>query len=216
VYADLDFEALQNHETLLDGRHVVLAAMEDESAADQQAVPNAWMASTRHHPFWLFAVAQVIKAASAPEERRARRPAAAALPDARPCARAPSEARRRGGQVGRHRGDDRPHLAVQGCVSVPRGRRPGGLNFEPQPDLPGELARDGDGPAGRGERRAQRVQPRARQLRRGGLQGPVPQRVRADLLDGVLEAARLREVAGGRAFRALGCECFVPAPSRMQ
>jgi len=43
VYADLDFEALQNHETLLDGRHVVLAAMEDESAADQQAVPNAWM-----------------------------------------------------------------------------------------------------------------------------------------------------------------------------
>ena len=94
VYADLDFEALQNPQPLLDGRHVVLAAMEDESATDQQAVPNAWMASTRHHPFWLFAVAQVIKAASAPEERRARRPAAAALPDARP---APGRRPRRGG-----------------------------------------------------------------------------------------------------------------------
>ncbi|KAK9834869.1 hypothetical protein WJX81_004897 [Elliptochloris bilobata] len=65
VYADLDFEALKNVEPLLADRHVLLAAVtkEDSSRHETQPIPNAWMASVRHHPFWLFALQTIIKAA---------------------------------------------------------------------------------------------------------------------------------------------------------
>ena len=76
MYADLDFEALRSLEPLLLGEQLVLAAM----TADldwHQSIPNAWMASARRHPFWLFTLAAIIRAAGANDtERRAH----AALP----------------------------------------------------------------------------------------------------------------------------------------
>ena len=59
MYADLDFEALRNLEPLLEGRHAVLGAM-TANATDPHSVPNAWMASERRHPFWLFVLRQII------------------------------------------------------------------------------------------------------------------------------------------------------------
>jgi len=64
VYADMDFEALRSLGPLLDGQQLLLAAMSADAGWDQ-AIPNAWMASAPRHPFWLFTLAQVIKAAGA-------------------------------------------------------------------------------------------------------------------------------------------------------
>ncbi|KAK9834860.1 hypothetical protein WJX81_004486 [Elliptochloris bilobata] len=71
MYADLDFEALRNVEPLLPGQQVLLGSMMTgmdacraaEWAMCDHAIPNAWMASVRGHPFWLFALQQIIKAA---------------------------------------------------------------------------------------------------------------------------------------------------------
>ena len=71
MYADLDFEALRNVEPLLPGRQVLLGSMMTgmdscrgaEWGMCNHAIPNAWMASVRGHPFWLFALHQIIKAA---------------------------------------------------------------------------------------------------------------------------------------------------------
>ena len=43
------------------GQQVVLAEMTDEDW--DQAIPNAWLASEKGHPFWLFCIQQIIKAA---------------------------------------------------------------------------------------------------------------------------------------------------------
>ncbi len=61
MYADLDFESLRNLEDVLAGQQVVLAEMTDEDW--DQAIPNAWLASEKGHPFWLFCIQQIIKAA---------------------------------------------------------------------------------------------------------------------------------------------------------
>ncbi|KAK9825165.1 hypothetical protein WJX81_000314 [Elliptochloris bilobata] len=62
VYADLDFEALRDLGPLLAEQQLVLAAMSDDQSWDQ-SIPNAWLASARRHPFWLFTLAQILKAA---------------------------------------------------------------------------------------------------------------------------------------------------------
>ncbi len=77
VYADLDFEALRNLEPLLEGHTgAVLAAMDGDRDFDH-SVPNAWLASSRHHPFWLFVLQTIIRTAGKGDmSRRARaRPA---------------------------------------------------------------------------------------------------------------------------------------------
>ena len=69
MYADLDFEALRSLEPLLQGEQLVLAAM----TADldwHQSIPNAWMASARRHPFWLFTLAEIIRAVGANDTER--------------------------------------------------------------------------------------------------------------------------------------------------
>eukprot|EP00884_Botryococcus_braunii_P009066 jgi/Botrbrau1/18160/Bobra.53_1s0030.1 len=63
VYADLDFESLRQLDDLLVGHKAVIAAMVDEDW--DQAIPNAWMAGVKGHPFWLFCLHQIIKMAGA-------------------------------------------------------------------------------------------------------------------------------------------------------
>lgn len=56
VYADLDFESLKNLEPLLkDKRGVVVAQMGTRNTFGHR-IPNAWMASTPGHPFWMYCV----------------------------------------------------------------------------------------------------------------------------------------------------------------
>ena len=72
VYADLDFESLRNLEPLLRGRQVLLAAMTAE-AGFVHNIPNAWMASVRRHPFWLFVLQEITRTVGAGDfTRRAR------------------------------------------------------------------------------------------------------------------------------------------------
>lgn len=61
MYADLDFESIRSLDDVLAGRQVVLAEMTDEEW--DQKVPNAWLASIKGHPFWLYCIQQIIKAA---------------------------------------------------------------------------------------------------------------------------------------------------------
>ncbi|KAK9817793.1 hypothetical protein WJX72_002243 [[Myrmecia] bisecta] len=68
VYADLDFECLRPMEQLLENKQVVLAAMTNDTAYDQN-VPNAWLASTPGHQFWYFCLQQIIKAAGCKNDR---------------------------------------------------------------------------------------------------------------------------------------------------
>ena len=76
VYADLDFEALRNIEPLLEGQEVLLAAMSKNMTPSshpetyEQGIPNAWMASMRHHPFWMFALAEMMKMAGRNNTKR--------------------------------------------------------------------------------------------------------------------------------------------------
>ena len=73
VYADLDFESLRNLEPLLRGRQVLLAAMTAE-AGFVHNIPNAWMASMRRHPFWLFVLQEITRTVGAGDfTRRVRR-----------------------------------------------------------------------------------------------------------------------------------------------
>ncbi|KAI9152416.1 hypothetical protein H9P43_009207 [Blastocladiella emersonii ATCC 22665] len=71
VYSDLDLEPIRPLDPLLDdvvsgapGRpRAVLAFMSQDDNAHN--VPNAWMASTPGHPFWLLAIAQVVARSAA-------------------------------------------------------------------------------------------------------------------------------------------------------
>ena len=61
MFADLQLVALRAMDDLVDAHKLVLAS----AAADDDApvaYTNEWMASARWHPFWLFALAHVIRA----------------------------------------------------------------------------------------------------------------------------------------------------------
>ena len=62
MYADLDYEAVRNMDSLLQGHSVYLADMNSDKAniGLAQLVPNAWMASVPRHPFWLICLQRVI------------------------------------------------------------------------------------------------------------------------------------------------------------
>ncbi|KAK9840663.1 hypothetical protein WJX81_008195 [Elliptochloris bilobata] len=64
MYADLQLVALRATDDLVASHKLVLAsaAHDDDAPASDT---NEWMASARWHPFWLFAVAQVLQAAGA-------------------------------------------------------------------------------------------------------------------------------------------------------
>ena len=64
MYADLDFRALRPMEELLHTQRptAYLAAISTDVEWDNN-LPNAWLASTPGHPFWLFCAAQIMKAA---------------------------------------------------------------------------------------------------------------------------------------------------------
>ena len=64
MYADLDFESLRNLEPLLRGQQVLLAAMTAEPGFVHN-IPNAWMASVRRHPFWLFVLQEITRTVGA-------------------------------------------------------------------------------------------------------------------------------------------------------
>ena len=63
LYADLELVALRPMDPLVMTHRLVLASA---PAADglPQAFTSEWMASARWHPFWLFALARVVKAAA--------------------------------------------------------------------------------------------------------------------------------------------------------
>ena len=64
VYADLDFQALRPMSELFEifpGTAFVANISSDHDFEDN--TPNAWMASVKGHPFWMFAVAEVIRRA---------------------------------------------------------------------------------------------------------------------------------------------------------
>jgi len=70
VYADLDMEPLKTTESLLQTMNLnqtknnaILAYM-GNSYKFQHNVPNAWMVSTPHHPFWLFCLTKMIELAA--------------------------------------------------------------------------------------------------------------------------------------------------------
>ena len=62
MYLDLDFVALKPFDELLGAKSVVLAEMSNDTAFEHN-IPNAWMASTPGHPFWLFCLQEITKAA---------------------------------------------------------------------------------------------------------------------------------------------------------
>eukprot|EP00877_Chromochloris_zofingiensis_P006264 jgi/Chrzof1/1891/Cz10g25050.t1 len=53
VYVDLDIEALKPVDSLLQGHDVVLAYMGSDPTFSN-SIPNAFLASVPHHPFWLM------------------------------------------------------------------------------------------------------------------------------------------------------------------
>ena len=64
VYADLDFQALRPMKELFEifpGTAFVANISSDHDF--EHNTPNAWMASVKGHPFWMFAVAEVIRRA---------------------------------------------------------------------------------------------------------------------------------------------------------
>lgn len=56
VYADLDMECLKPMDTLMSTHSVVLGRM-GTNESFSHSVPNAFMASVPHHPFWKFCIA---------------------------------------------------------------------------------------------------------------------------------------------------------------
>lgn len=68
LYADLELVALRPMAPLIMTHTLVLASA---PAGDgmPQAFTSEWMASARWHPFWLFALARVVKAAAVPGTR---------------------------------------------------------------------------------------------------------------------------------------------------
>jgi len=64
VYADLDFRALKPMDGLLKGKgqKAVVGRLSDKLNWEQN-VPNAWLASSAEHPFWLFCLTEIAKGA---------------------------------------------------------------------------------------------------------------------------------------------------------
>jgi len=62
VYADLDFRALKPMDSLLrgGGHRAVVGRLSDEHEWDEN-IPNAWMASSPGHPFWMFCLMEIAK-----------------------------------------------------------------------------------------------------------------------------------------------------------
>ena len=60
MYADMTLVALRNVEPLLEN-HQLLFACEVANQGEQSWIPHGWMASARRHPFWIFALAQIVK-----------------------------------------------------------------------------------------------------------------------------------------------------------
>ena len=58
---DLDIEALQPLDGLLQGRRLVLAGLGDRMINKEQAIPNAFMASSAGHRFWDFVLADILR-----------------------------------------------------------------------------------------------------------------------------------------------------------
>lgn len=56
IYADMDYECVQNFYSLLPNGKVSVA----ESAIAGEDYQNALMASPRHHPFWMYVISDVI------------------------------------------------------------------------------------------------------------------------------------------------------------
>ena len=61
MFADLQLVALRAMDDLVDAHKLVLASAAADDAAPV-AYTNEWMASARWHPFWLFALAHVLRA----------------------------------------------------------------------------------------------------------------------------------------------------------
>ncbi len=62
VYADLDFRALKPMDDLFRGagQKAVLGRLSDDHMW-QQNIPNAWLASSPGHPFWMFCLMEIAK-----------------------------------------------------------------------------------------------------------------------------------------------------------
>ena len=62
VYADLDFRALKPMDALFRGagQKAVLGRLSDDHMW-QQNIPNAWLASSPGHPFWMFCLMEIAK-----------------------------------------------------------------------------------------------------------------------------------------------------------
>ena len=62
VYADLDFRALKPMDALFRGagHKAVLGRLSDDHMW-QQNIPNAWLASSPGHPFWMFCLMEIAK-----------------------------------------------------------------------------------------------------------------------------------------------------------
>lgn len=65
VYADLDFRALKPMGELLKGagHKAVVGRLSDQHDWEQN-IPNAWLASSPGHPFWMFCLMEIAKGAS--------------------------------------------------------------------------------------------------------------------------------------------------------
>lgn len=65
LYADMDFRALKPMESLLKGtgHKAVVGRLSDEHEWAQN-IPNAWMASSPGHPFWMFCLMEIAKGSS--------------------------------------------------------------------------------------------------------------------------------------------------------
>lgn len=61
MFADLQLVALRAMDDLVDAHKLVLASAAADDAAPV-AYTSEWMASARWHPFWLFALAHVLRA----------------------------------------------------------------------------------------------------------------------------------------------------------
>lgn len=63
LYADLDVYALKPFDQLLQNGTLFLAMISTEKEWEHN-VPNAWMASIPHHPFWLLCMAEIVARAA--------------------------------------------------------------------------------------------------------------------------------------------------------
>lgn len=59
LYVDLDSECLKPFDTLLSDAPAYVATMTGNPDWEHD-IPNAWVASRKEHPFWLFVIAQIM------------------------------------------------------------------------------------------------------------------------------------------------------------